>query len=76
MFNGIGLQSGGPDGSFDTHIAISRQNICQMLYVSFMSKMPKMPYLRHMPFEVCHIWILKYECQKMRKEPRMAEQCY
>ena len=54
-FYGIGLHSWGPDASFDTHIAISRHYKCQKLKSSFMSKMPKRPYLTHMPSDTCHL---------------------
>ena len=55
LFNGISLHSWGPDASFDTHIAISRHCKCRVPNVSFMSKMPKMPYLTPMPSNMCHI---------------------
>ena len=74
LFYGIILHSWGYNATFDTHIAISRHDICQMPYVSFMSKMPKMPYFRHMAFDVCHIQIWQYGCQKMRKDLWFADQ--
>ena len=52
QYNGIGLHSWGPDGTFNTHIAITRHDKCRMPYVSFMSKKPKMPFLRHMPYDI------------------------
>ena len=54
LINHICLHSLGPNASFDTHIAISRHDLCQMPNVSFMSKMPKMPFLAHLPFDTCH----------------------
>ena len=55
MFNGIGLHSWGPDGSFDSHIAISSHYICRMPNASFMSKMPKCHNWR-----ICHPTYVKY----------------
>ena len=55
VFNGISLHSWGPDASFDTHIAISRHYKSGVSNASFMSKMPKMPYLTPMPSDICHI---------------------
>ena len=76
LFNGIGLHSWGPDASFDTHIAISIHYKCQMPNASFMSKMPKMPYLTHIPSDSCHIYTWQYGCQKMRQDLRNADQCH
>ena len=55
LFNGIGLHSWGTDAFFDTHIAISTDCECRVPNASFMSKMPKMPYLTPMPSDMCHI---------------------
>ena len=37
LFNDIGLQSSGPDASFDTHFAISRPDKSQMAFASKMA---------------------------------------
>ena len=50
----IGLYSWGSDASFNTHVAISKHYKCWMANASFMSKMPKMPYLTHMLLDTCH----------------------
>ena len=56
-FYAIDLHSWSPDASFDTHIAMSRHDRCWMTDASFMSKMPKMSYLTHIPSNTCHILI-------------------
>ena len=61
MFNVIGLHSWDPDGSFDTHIAISNHYKCRMPNASFMSKMPKMPYI----WRICHLTHVKYRYGNM-----------
>ena len=42
LFVGFGQLSLGPDASFDTHIDISRHDLCRMRYMSFMILLPKM----------------------------------
>ena len=74
LFKVIGVHSWGPDASFDTHIAISRHYKCPVTNVSFMSKMPKMPYLTQMPSNTCHPEIWQYGCQKMRQDLRNTDQ--
>ena len=64
----------GQNASFDTNIAISRHDKCRMPYVSFMSKMPKIPYLTHILSDPYHIYIWQYGCQKMRQDLRNADQ--
>ena len=54
-FYAIDLHSWSPDASFDTHIAMSRHDRCRMPDASFMSIMPKMSYLMHIPSNTCHI---------------------
>ena len=60
-FYAIDLHSWSPDASFDTHIAMSRHDRCRMPDASFMSKMPKMTYLMHMPYYISNmaIWVSK-----------------
>ena len=62
LLSGICLHFWAPDAFFDTHIAISRHYKCQKPNVSFMSKMPKRPYLTQMPSDTSidmAIWVSK-----------------